>query len=154
MDVGTLRESGERSGLYLRNIEPLTIFSRFPLGIVAPYLKQLKFDIKYIRTRTSCNMLIISDGCAVLLTTLTGLSLRTERRSTCGPIFLHQWRLKIISRWKIIWHFFNGTQHLNMAEYIWFNIDGLVFFVTSAFVCSKYLLLIATEVKPYPIEWR
>ena len=36
--------------------------------MVAPYLKQLKVDIKYILTRTSYNMLIISDGCAVLLT--------------------------------------------------------------------------------------
>ena len=45
--------------------------SRFPLGIVAPYLKQLKFDIKYILRHTSYNMLIISDGCAVLLTTMT-----------------------------------------------------------------------------------
>ena len=46
----------ERSGLYLRNLEPLpteTIFQSVSIGNCCPYLKQLKFDIKYILTRTS-----------------------------------------------------------------------------------------------------
>ena len=49
---------------YLRAVANKLFFSRFPLGIVAPYLKLLKFDIKYTLTRTSYNMLIISDCCA------------------------------------------------------------------------------------------
>ena len=64
----------ERSGLYLRNLELLpmeTIFQSVSIGNCCPYFKRLKFDIKYILTRTSYNMLLISDGCAVLLTTMT-----------------------------------------------------------------------------------